>query len=60
MEGWSTVDALEFVKRCLDGKAVVVKEVEGWEAVWEEKVRRVVQASHAERGDRVVRYCNVL
>ena len=32
------MDALEFVKRCLDGEAVVVKEVGGWKAVWKEKV----------------------
>lgn len=41
MERWGTVDALEFIKRCLDGEAVVVKEVGGWKAVREEKVQRV-------------------
>ena len=49
-EGQGTVEAVEFVKSCFDGEAVVVKEVWGWKAGWEHKVRRVVQASHVERG----------
>jgi len=49
------VEVLEFVKSCFDDEAVVVKEVGGWRAGWEERVRRVVEASHAEKGDGVVR-----
>ena len=45
---------LEFVKSCFDDEAVVVKEVGGWKAGWEERVQRVVEASHAEKGDGVV------
>ncbi|KAG0633533.1 hypothetical protein HOY80DRAFT_1104625 [Tuber brumale] len=48
-----TVEVLEFVKSCFDDEAVVVKEVGGWKAGWEEKVRMVVQASHAKKGDGV-------
>ena len=32
------MEVLEFVKSCLDGEAVVVKEVEGFKAGWEGKV----------------------
>jgi len=49
------VEVLEFVKSCFDDEAVVVKEVGGWKAGWEERVRRVVEASHTEKGDGVVR-----
>ena len=51
----------EFVKSCFDNEAVVVKEIGGWKAGWEGRVRRVVQASHAEIGYRLMRsscYCN--
>jgi len=51
----------EFVKSCLDDEAVVVKEIGGWKASWEERVRSVVHGSHTEMGDGVVRspcYCN--
>jgi len=41
------VAVLEFVTRCFDGVAVVVKEVGGLKAGWEEKVWRVVLANHA-------------
>jgi len=46
-EGRGTVAVLEFVTRCFDGVAVVVKEVGGLKAGWEEKVWRVVLANHA-------------
>jgi len=48
------VEVLEVVTSCFDGGAVVVKEVGGWKAGWEERVRRVVQVSHGEKGDGVV------
>lgn len=44
---------LEFVKCCLDGEAVLLKEVGGWKASWGEEVR-VVQARHVRRGDVMV------
>ena len=47
---------LGFVKGCFDGGAAVVEEVGAWKASWEGKLRRVVQASHAEKGDGVVRF----
>lgn len=53
-QGQGTVEVLEFVKSCFDDEAVVVKEVGGWKAGWEERVQRVVEASHAEKGDGVV------
>jgi len=49
------VEVLEFVKSCFDDEEVVVREVGGWKTGWEERVRRVVEASHAEKGDGVVR-----
>ena len=48
------MEVFEFVKRCLDGEAVVLKKVGGWKTSQEEKVRRVDQASYAEKGDEVV------
>ncbi|CUS14993.1 unnamed protein product [Tuber aestivum] len=55
-EGRDTVGVLEFIKSCFDDEAVVVREVGGWKTGWEEKVRRVVEASHAEKGDGVIRF----
>ena len=45
----------EFIKSDFDGEGVVTKDAGGWKTGWEHKVRRVVQASHAEKGDGVVR-----
>jgi len=45
----------EFVKSCFDNEAVVVKEIGGWKAGLEERVRKVVQASHPEMGYGLVR-----
>ena len=59
--GHGTVEVLEFVKSCFGHEAGVVKEIGGWKAGWEERARGIVQASHAEERDRVVRlscYCN--
>ncbi|KAG0634241.1 hypothetical protein HOY80DRAFT_1060853 [Tuber brumale] len=55
-EGQGTVEVMEFVKSCFDGEAVVVKEVGGWKAGWEENIRRIVQASHAEKRNGVIRF----
>jgi len=55
------VEELEFVKSCFDYEAVVVQEIGGWKAGWEENARRIVQTSHEEKRDGVVRlscYCN--
>ena len=49
------MEVLQFVKSYFDGEAVVVKEVGGWKASWEEEVERVAQASRAERRDWAVR-----
>jgi len=46
---------LEFVTSCFDGEAVLVKEVGGLKADWEEKAWRAVQANHAGERDGVVR-----
>jgi len=54
-EGKGTVDVLKFAKSCFGDEAVVVREVGGWKAGWEDWVRRVVEASHREKGDGVVR-----
>ena len=45
----------EFVKRCFDGEAVFVRVIGGLKAGWEEKVWKVVEVSHAEKGDWMVR-----
>jgi len=49
------MDVLEFVKSCFDEEVVGVKEIGGRKAGREEEVRRVVQASYAERRGGVVR-----
>ena len=40
---------LKLVKSYFGDKGVVVREVGGWKAGWEERVRRVVEASHRDR-----------
>ena len=60
-EGQGTVLVLKFVKSCFDDGAIIVKEIGGWEAGWEERAGRAGRASYAEKGDEMVRsscYCN--
>ena len=50
-----TVEVLEFVTRCFDCAVVIARKVGGWEAGREEMVGRVVQVSHLEKGNKMVR-----
>jgi len=50
-EGQGTVEVLEFAKGCFDRGAGVVKEIGVWKACWEERVRRIVPVSLAEKGE---------
>jgi len=53
-----------FFNSCFDHEAGVVREIGCWEAGWEERVRRIVPVSHAEKRDGVVVrlscYCNAV